>query len=517
MRRIAFALTPLLLAPFLALPASPVVTPTDMGDACTCVELFDALAAKVEANYPGYLLEIRGTDRAYDYLSARSTARAAADAAMPGLGCVAVLQDYVAWFRDGHLFVGGRPPVETSADSTRLRDAAPRVERDEADVLRYLDSPATLLDPVEGIWRDASGLEIAIVRENEDGAGDRFVAFVLSSQSDHWKPGEVKAELTALPDGSYDVVLYDDAHARTRPHVFKRNHAGGGRLQRGGLLLHMAPMTWGKLHPVRPGLEGRIDPVDPRAPTARLVGDDTVVFHVPSHVPAHAARLGALIEQYRGALGRASTMIVDLRGNEGGSAFVTNALMPFLITREKQPARYLQEGAPAVLTSADNVAFFERTSWAPPGLVERLRAAEPGTLVPFEDEPASPADEEATASSADVATDHPINVAILTDEMTVSAAEAFVLKAMRNGKVTLFGQPTGGSIDYQTVNIVSFGCPEAGLYVGYPTIVGSDHLPVGGTRTTGIVPDVRLDPADPDPIQRIIEQYAREASAHSGQ
>lgn len=500
MHRFALALTPLLFwSPSAEAP-------------CTCVDLFDALAAKVVENYAGYHLEVRGTGREDAYRRFQSDARREAGAAEPGLECLALLQDYVAWFGDGHLFVGGRPPIPTAADSARLRDAAPRVDREESEVLRYLDSAVSALDPVEGVWVDATGLRIAIVRESAGEADDRFVAVVLASPSDLWKPGDVKAELTALPDGSYDVILYDDARARTRPHVFARGHAGGGRLQRGGLLLHMAPSTWGKLHPVAAGLEGRIDPLDPRAPTARLADAETVVFHVPSHAPTHAARLRALVEQYRGALARASTLIIDLRGNEGGSTFVTNPLMPLLVTEEKRAARYLTEGASAVLASADNVAHFEQTSWAPPGLVGRLREAEPGSLVAFEDEVASSTGAEQAPAPADVPSVHPPNVAILTDEMTVSAAEAFVLKAMRNGKVTLFGQPTGGSIDYQTVNIVRFGCPEAGLYLGYPTIVGSDRLPEGGTRATGIAPDVLLDPADPDPIQRIIEHYESQSS-----
>ena len=104
----------------------------------------------------------------------------------------------------------------------------------------------------------------------------------------------MKAELDPRPDGSYDVILYDDARAPTRPHVYTRGLAGGGRLQRDGLLLHMPPTSWGKLHPVPPGKEGWIDPTDPRAPTARLEGPDAVVFHVPSNVPSHADRLRAL-------------------------------------------------------------------------------------------------------------------------------------------------------------------------------------------------------------------------------
>ncbi len=65
------------------------------------------------------------------------------------------------------------------------------------------------------------------------------------------------------------------------------------------------------------------------------------------------------------------------------------------------------------------------------------------------------------------------------------------------------------------MGIVRFGCPEAGLYVGYPTIVGSDRLPGGGVRATGIVPDVPIDPAEPDPVGWILERH-REAGGSGG-
>lgn len=370
---------------------------------------------------------------------------------------------------------------------------------------------------MEGLWLDPAGLKLAIVRHDMDSEASeasanprRFVGFVLTSSIEGWTPGDVKADFTALADRSYDVILYDDARAATRPHVYKRGQDGGARLQRDGLLLHMPPTTWGKVHPVRPGQEGLIDPLDPRAPTARRLNDGTVVFHVPSHSPGHAARLRALVEQYRGALGRAETFIIDLRGNEGGSTFVTNVLMPFLVTPEKRTASYLAGGESAVLASPDNVAYFKRTSWAPEGLVARLEAANPGTVVPFADPvPDDQSSGEETKPDADVAMGYPRNVAILTDVMTVSAAEAFVLKAMRNHKVTLFGEATGGSIDYQNVGIVGFGCPAAGLHVGYPTIIGSDRLPEGGVRPSGIVPNVPLDSRGRDPIQQIIEHYSR--------
>lgn len=485
-------------------------TPAPMAESCPCPELLSALVEKVEASYPGYHLEIAGRPAEADYRLRLERARADAASAEPGIPCLKVLQTYVAGFEEGHLFVGGRPRIDTAEDSARLREAAPRYSRTEAEVLDHLDS-GRVLDPVEGIWVDPVGLRLAIVRDE----GTRFVAFVLESTAEGWAQGDVKAELEALADGSYDAILYDDTRSGTRPHVHTRGLAGGARLQRDGLLLHLPPTTWGKLHPVRPGHEGRIDPVDPRAPTARTIGDDVVVFHVPSHVPSHARRVSALVEQYRGALGRAETLVIDLRGNEGGSTRTTNALVPFLTTREQRPPRYLAGGESAVVAAEDNIAYFQRMTWAPPRLVERLEAADPGTIISFADPPAPGAGEEVageeggadSSAAADGEPAFPRNVAILTDRMTVSAAEAFVLRAMRSRKVTLFGEPTGSSIDYQNVGIVGFGCREAGLYVGYPTIIGSDRLPEGGVRPTGIVPDVPLDADAADPVAGIIRHY----------
>ena len=483
---------------------------------CACEELLDALIQKVETNYPGFVLEIRGTDLEPYYRRLVRDMRDRAATAQPGIPCLRLLQEYVAYLRDGHLFVGGRPSLSPS-DSSRLVAAAPRIDRSKAEVLRYLAERDHALDPVEGLWFDPAGIELAVTRwyagERVAAREDSLVAFVVESNVEAWKPGDVKAKLWPLPDGSYDVILYDDARAPTRPHVYKRGQAGGGRLQRGGLLFHVPPTTWGKRHPVPAGHEGRIDPLDPRAPVARIAAPGVVVFHVPSNVPTHASRLNALVEQFRGALARAETLIIDLRGNEGGSTFVTNVFLSYLETSEKRPPRYLAEGEMAVLSTPDNIAYFERLSWAPAGLVERLRR-QPGLLVPFED----PVQEAGTGAGEGAAplppAARPARVAILMDGMTVSAAEAFVLKAMRNQAVTLFGQPTGASIDYQTVGIVRFGCRESGLYVGYPTIVGSDRLPEGAVRPDGIQPDVLIDPSHEDPIRRIIEYY-RETRAET--
>src|SRR5690606_23142719 len=135
----------------------------------------------------------------------RDALRREAAGTAAGLDCVALLQSYVAWFEDGHLFVGGRPPVETAEDSARLKAAAPHVDWAEARVLRYLDERRAELDPVEGIWADPAGLRLVVLREDWDDPGrnaaaesPRFIAAVLASSARQWQAGDVRADLGRL-------------------------------------------------------------------------------------------------------------------------------------------------------------------------------------------------------------------------------------------------------------------------------------------------------------------------------
>ena len=82
--------------------------------------------------------------------------------------------------------------------------------------------------------------------------------------------------------------------------------------------------------------------------------------------------------------------------------------------------------------------------------------------------------------------------------MVVSAAEAFILEALRSPRVTLFGEPTVGVLDHGNVNIVPIRPGERRWYLGYPTVIANDSVPARGIRGRGIVPMVPLDvrPAD---------------------
>lgn len=92
----------------------------------------------------------------------------------------------------------------------------------------------------------------------------------------------------------------------------------------------------------------------------------------------------------------------------------------------------------------------------------------------------------------------------------MSAGEAFVIDAMKNVKATLFGENTGGVIDYQSAGIVPVGgCSSVGFNLGYPTSAASDRLPRGGVNTTGKSPNIRIGRAELDPVSLIVNYYSR--------
>lgn len=456
-----------------------------------CAEDFEALVAAVAENYAGYVLEVAGRrDAEHEALVER--VRAQADSAASAEECIYALREYTAWFRDPHLFVGQFPAY----DSARLAAFAAAVERvplSRADVVARLDASSGL-DPIEGIWYDEA-TEIAVVPDTGAGTG-QFLGVVVASSTDTWRPGEVKARIVRTDRCSYRVMLRMDDHT---PRYIE------GELYKDDLLLRLAPYAWGRRYPIRPRQEGLLNPLDPRAPQFVVRSGDAIVLSIPSHDPKYRQALESLVEKHAAALDGASRLIVDLRGNEGGSSATTRVLEPYYHSAERPDRAAPPTGSPVVLASPANLRAFERwKEWYEPDpewLTTLLSELErrPGELIAFH--------ESGTADRPPPAriSENPQEFAVLIDRGVVSAGEAFVLEVRRFDRVTVYGEPTGGSIDYQNVQMLRLAVGERGFVVGYPTLATSADLPEGGHNATGILPDVEIGPDVEDAIGFILE------------
>ena len=100
------------------------------------------------------------------------------------------------------------------------------------------------------------------------------------------------------------------------------------------------------------------------------------------------------------------------------------------------------------------------------------------------------------------------NVAILTDEACMSAAESFILHCKQNSTlVKTFGSPTNGVIDYTSVNAVLLESGNQNIYFGYPTSSLHQRIPDDGFNKTGMLPDVPIDPSVKDKVAFIMNYY----------
>ena len=483
-----------------AAPVRPV--PTDSTP--TCAQDLDALDQKVRADYGGFRLEIRGRRRTdFDRMLAALRPRAAR---ATGDACFAVLQAYADFFADPHLFIYQSTRLDT-AETARRAANAEHVALTADEAVAYFRRNAGRLDPIEGVWY-AGGLRLAIVRDSASAPG-RFTAVVLAGDTSIWAPGSVRAGFVRTPDGRYQGEVFERNYARrlVRAAIYKR------------LLLRLDPGIWGREMPTDAADSGLLDPVDPHRATL-VVRDGVPVLSIPSHDPAYLPWLDSLLAARRDLLVHSDRLIVDLRGNEGGSSLTTAALMPYIVSDSQRPpylpdrGRFADRGKGVMLSSPDQIAYAIRmvggdtTDPSARRFLDRMRASHGGFAL-FADTLDPP---QAARPVAPVY--GPRRVGLLVDRGTVSAAEAFLVQAMRSTRVTTFGEPTAGALDYQNVSIVAFMPNEHRWLLGYPTITAHPDLPAGGVRGRGVRPDVAVDLArERDPIGRVAGALASAADS----
>ncbi len=437
----------------------------------SCTDLLEGLRAKLEADYAGYQLEVAGhRDAAYGALLTGLRRRAAGVAA--GGDCFPVLEAFIAWFDDPHLFVYQSPRLDSAEARRRLAEIR-TVPLDEAGVRRTVAARGTKADPIEGIWHER-GLRLGVV-PNPGGTPGRFIAVVLSSDTTTLQAGMVGAVFTRRGD-AYTVELRWRSMALTRPPV---------SLHRSGTLLRMSPTIWSKAWPIPAGEPAPPDTADARRPTWGAV-DGVPVIAIPSHQYQYKAVLDSLLAVHHEALQNADYLVVDLRGTEGGASPMSNGLLPYLVGEpEDDPSQV--DGMPVLLSSPDQIGYARRAFGSDSSaFVRRLVAAmeaAPGRLVPMFDSGGFPVDPDPAAIYG------PQRVAVLIDGGTVSAAEVLVLKARRSARALVIGEPTAGALDYQSTSIVSIHPEEKRFYLGYPTITARADLPKGGMRGKGIAPE----------------------------
>lgn len=439
---------------------------------CGCSNIFGKLVESLESNYIGLaFMKEAGKVDTYNELKASYTKKTTQTSIE---NCSAVLQDFLRNFEDGHLFVTENPTY-TEEEIGRFKK---KVREQGIDVTRFVPVKHDTSGMVS-VWSDGTS-KMAIVKK-----GEYYNAYILESKSTAVSPGELKAQFQK--DGDiFKGTYYSYGYA---PRYIE------GNIYKGGLFLVLTGgIYWGRLD-APDSLEVRaMDKNDFKLPTFISIDDDTTLFTIPSFLTDSNAFIKVLTDNLD-LIKNTKTLIFDIRGNIGGNAI-------YFAFLDAYATNSLQSDQGSVLASEDTKAYFERLAINSPELygpvVKRIEAAM-GKVV---DGPAYP--ERIFKPFESKIT----NVAILTDEACMSASESFILHSKKvSNKVTTFGSPTGGVIDFTSIHMVGLESCGQNIVFGYPTSTLNKDIPKNGHNQTGLLPDVPIQNSIQNKISFIVDHY----------
>jgi Peptidase family S41 len=442
---------------------------------CTCAEALERLIQKIEVNYIGYTLTKREIGIAYEKQIAKYRESVKSEKEE---SCTQLLQGFLRFFKDEHLFVAEFPAYAGEKLATFKNDLKGKTFQVDK-VNDYLSQNRTQLTTIEGVWTDGSS-RFAVIKNENIVWPYQYVGIILS-HTETEKIGELKFGIN-LNNGLYEGIYYTNKYAP--------RYVSIESVKENSMLSISGGILWGRI------AEGATLQ-DPLKPEIKQVNHETVLLTIPSFLIEKNV-MDAVLKAGSSQLKSARYLIIDIRGNGGGNGIYFD-LLKWYADRKGEAESGL------ALSSPDNIAYFERFSGGKKnnlyGTVANDMQNMPGKIVK------GPSYQPISVGTEKTKID---KVVILTDHSNASATEQFVIHSKQvSSKVITIGQNTKGVIDYQSVNMVDLNCGERGIYFGYPTSTRHTKIPLDGYNVTGIKPDVSTVKTGDELLAFALEQLQR--------
>ncbi|WP_293741192.1 S41 family peptidase [uncultured Pedobacter sp.] len=435
---------------------------------CDCSQILQQSIKGIENNYALFKIKVNA-DNFKEYQSFNRLYLIKAQSIDQSDACQKLLNDWVAYFKDKHLWVTVDREVE-KIDYIQHRLALKSYRK------RWLDHKIAK-DSIEGLW-EMEGYRAVIIPDLKNYG--QFNALIVSADNDTFKPGMLKMHLIKR-DGFYDMDFYRRDSTMVSSTI---------RFTSKYTLLDDDGLSWRKLEPTLPTDRiptlAEMNRADPYKPTLKWVDENSAIFTLPSCAPRFGPVVDSLINVHKNKLEQCRNLIVDVRGNGGGSDRTYRALLPYLLTKASVQPKV------GYYLSNENVKLFREL-----GILKKLNPSDTsrrGTWATTLETP--------YLSAAHYAK-FPVNVAILMDSKTASSGETFVLKAKTSQRVTTFGTATAGCIDGYNGNVIRLN----GASLRYPTSIRTMNLPQEAIDPFGILPDIPISSTVSDPISWILDYF----------
>lgn len=432
---------------------------------CNCSQALENLIAKVEKEYPGFAEKTKDT-LMYNNLKVNLKNEIGT---VSNENCLPVLQKYVAYFKDSHIWL-----LPSQQPQTAVKEINTGSEIFKIDIKKFKKDILTSIDKFEGIWKnDAYEIGVKRIKPNE------YVGFIISADPKYWKPNEIKFKLSG--NGKYEYKMQDHSVQK-----------GTFTIDEKGLLYFKEILT----ELVKQTPNAKLSAEEITLKVSELNGfyckrltNKTSILKLSNFSYPFVATIENLIEKNRNILENSENLIIDLRGNRGGTTDAFQKLLPYILTNPIRHTGAEHLSTPNFIYQLKkynaSLAENERNKAI---IIEnesriKLLEANVGKYVNF-------SDSTVVTDSIILNAKSPKQIIFLTDNKVASAGESFLLIAKQSKKVKLIGTPTSGVLDYANAYFFDdFACTNYKLLL--PTY-RSLRLPEYPIDNIGIQPDIYM-------------------------
>lgn len=437
---------------------------------CSCSQVFEKLTAKIETEYPGF--EYKTKDLA-TYTDFKESLAKEAEIAN-GDVCPKLLKKYTDYFKDPHMWISSSTMSGTSEKDTQTNSIS-------IDIQDFKKKIQSTKDKYEGIWSNENYI-FGIKKTSEK----EYTGFIIEAKSNVWKPKDIKFKL--FSNDEFEYALLDRTLQNGTYQLYDE-----GILFLSGVNVSLVKQTPKTKVPAKQ-IKEKLQELE--GFYCKRISHKTSIVKFPSFEYHHLKTIDSLIENNKPLLEESENLIIDLRGNPGGTTDAYQKLLPYI---SGKTIRHLGAEYLATQTYIDNLEAYKKTlaKDIPTERIDNQIKTLKENLGRFVNFNAS-----AKPEIISLAAKSPKNVIVLCDKGTGSSAEYFLIIAKQSKKVKIFGSPSYGALDYGNAYMVDFGCKDYQLLM--PTYRAL-RLPDYPIDNIGIQPDMYIDKSVKDWVSFAVE------------
>ncbi len=388
---------------------------------CDCVSKFKWVKETFEQNDAGFshIINQKGTA---SYNNHTKLFLEKAQETNSNTACYELMRSWMTFFRKGHF---GIRPLDQELSETIDNKEWETLNIDLEDFKTHLKNKKN--KDYEGIWKSGPYV-IGIKNINNE-----YKGFIIEANGSQWKKGEVK--LVINPDNSSTYYMGDYS---------TQNFTNTELL--GGKYLQLGFLTLEKTYPNAtedPVIERYYKSISSDSPYLERVNPNTLLLRIPSFDANQKQLIDSVLSVNHALITNTKNLLIDLRGNGGGSDRSFEEILPILYTGPIETV-----GVELFSTERNNerVKNFISHPNASPEFKEWATKTY-DKLSKNQGEYVNVDSVRTTTTEFDTIYSYPKNVGIIVDGQNASSTEQFLLAAKQSTKVKLFGQTTFGALD----------------------------------------------------------------------